>query len=249
MLFRFNSLEKDESQKSKPEEHLSVNDWSEKECYLFSHGVLPLTSYQNNEVIRKVAKTQGSHLEFGKTQGWWKENKYRVKFWNAPISVLSWVSACLFLVFLPSVLTVSSSWTSKAPKKIGVQSTLIDDPPNQPSKNPPPTFPNITLPFSIIVFILWCSHSLCYLKPKFGYKIQRNVFFISKLCWKNNWNVRNHSFPSIFLPKLLKFFIKQPFEKVKRLILGLSLGEIFAVIDGASNQTLNPKQSQCFFFF
>ncbi len=70
MLFRFNSLEKDESQKSKPEEHLSVNDWSEKECYLFSHGVLPLTSYQNNEVIRKVAKTQGSHLEFGKTQGW-----------------------------------------------------------------------------------------------------------------------------------------------------------------------------------
>jgi len=91
LLVRFSSLEKDESQKSKPE-HLSVNDWSEKECYLFSHGVLPLKSYQNNKVIRKVTKTQGSHLEFGKNSGmvsWNKGNKYRVNFRNEPISVLS----------------------------------------------------------------------------------------------------------------------------------------------------------------
>jgi hypothetical protein len=60
--------------KRKPE-HLSVNDWSEKECYLFSRGVLPLKSYQNNKVIRKVAKTQGSHLEFGKNWGMVSRNK------------------------------------------------------------------------------------------------------------------------------------------------------------------------------
>jgi hypothetical protein len=30
--------------------------------------VLPLKSYQNNQVIPKVAKTQGSHLEFGKNK-------------------------------------------------------------------------------------------------------------------------------------------------------------------------------------
>ncbi len=74
LLIRFSSLEKDESQKRKPE-HLSVNDWSEKECYLFSHGVLPLKSNQNNKVIRKVAKTQGSHLEFGKNSGMVSRNK------------------------------------------------------------------------------------------------------------------------------------------------------------------------------
>ncbi len=77
LLFRFSSLEKDESQKSKPE-HLSVNDWSEKECYLFSHGVLPLKSYQNNKVIRKVAKTQGCHLEFGKHSGMVSRNKGKI---------------------------------------------------------------------------------------------------------------------------------------------------------------------------
>jgi hypothetical protein len=71
-------------------EHLSVNDWSEKECYLFSHGVLPLKSYQNNKVIRKVAKTQGSHLEFGKNSEMVSRNKgENYRFRNAPISVLS----------------------------------------------------------------------------------------------------------------------------------------------------------------
>jgi len=37
----------------------------------------------------------------------------------------------------------------------------------------------------------------------------------------------------------LKIFIKKPFERVKGLILGLPLGEIFEIKNVASNQ--NPK--------
>jgi hypothetical protein len=39
----------------------------------------------------------------------------------------------------------------------------------------------------------------------------------------------------------LKFLIKNPFERVKGLILGAPLGEIFAVKNDASNQNTPPS--------
>jgi hypothetical protein len=41
----------------------------------------------------------------------------------------------------------------------------------------------------------------------------------------------------------LKFLIKNPFERVKGLILGAPLGEIFAVKNDASNQNTPPSNN------
>jgi hypothetical protein len=54
-------------------------------------------------------------------------------------------------------------------------------------------------------------------------------------------------FSSIFLLKLLKIFIKKPFERVKGLILRLPLGELFVLKNVASNGPPSPIDLMFFF--
>lgn len=49
-------------------------------------------------------------------------------------------------------------------------------------------------------------------------------FFFQNLCWRNNWNVRNYPFPFIFLPKLLKIFIKKILWESQEVNLGVVIG-------------------------